>query len=74
MHFPIYSIFHFIFQIQPKMCTPDPKGRSGGGGPQSISNGTNGINYQHQMKGHVSQNFQRSYSYDTTNSASKYSR
>ena len=62
------------------MCTPDPKSRSGGCGPQTSSNGIHGVNYQQQMKGHVTPNFQRSYSYDTCNSAStkphhgKYSR
>ena len=62
------------------MYTPETKGRSEGNGPQSASNGIHGSNYQQQMKGHAPPNFQRSYSYDTSNSASmvphhgKYSR
>ena len=62
------------------MYTPDPKGRPEGVGPQSITNGNNGLNYQQQMKGHAAPHYQRSYSYDTANSAStipnhgKYSR
>ena len=62
------------------MYTPDAKVRSEGGGPQSVLNGIHGLNYQQQMKGHAAPHYQRSYSYDTTNSASsvpnqaKYSR
>ena len=47
---------------------------------QSVSNGIHGLNYQQQMKGHAAPHYQRSYSYDTANSAStipnhgKYSR
>ena len=62
------------------MYNPDPKRRSEGVGPQSISNGVHGLDYQQQMKGHAAPHYQRSYSYDTANSAStvpnhvKYSR
>ena len=54
-----------------KMCTPDPKCRVGGGGTNNISNGVHRANYvqHHQMKGPVAANYQRSYSYDSTNSA-----